>query len=421
MMRATLPVLAILGTFLAGNCVFFGAAWALAAGGVPYGVPLLVYTACMIGWGGYALLKYRLGRQAELLQVLISAVELGMPLAPAIRAYSRDRPDRFGVQLVLAVLLTFVFPGFVIFWYLVWRKRYDRRVRQFLELLEDGFPLANALACVPAVASPETRLAVRVGEGTGKLGECLRGVERERPTAAWLELLPRLMYPLAILFIVLAKTSFVMIMIMPKYKRIFAEFDIQLPAITQALIYAWNIYVMFQPVIAMGMLGTIVLIAVVIAHPRVRWHLPVLGRLYQWDVQAQVLRLLGILLGAGRTAPAALHLLAEADEYPAVIRERLAYAADRVEAGQPLAFALREAGLLSSAMAPLLTSAEQSRSLPWALGELSAVQAGRAVQLVKRISLIVAPLMVLAVGGLVAFVGGGLFFPLIELISEIGE
>jgi type II secretory pathway component PulF len=160
---------------------------------------------------------------------------------------------------------------------------------------------------------------------------------------------------------------------------------------------------------------------VVIANPTARWHTPVLGRLYRWGVQATVLRALGRLFAAGRTAPQALEFLDRSDDLPPVVQRRLELAREAVEHGEPLDDSLRQAELLPPNLAPLVHAAERARTLPWALSELGDHLAGQAFRRVRRISLVAGPLMVVAVGALVAFIALGMFMPLIQLLTRLSE
>jgi type II secretory pathway component PulF len=53
------------------------------------------------------------------------------------------------------------------------------------------------------------------------------------------------------------------------------------------------------------------------------------------------------------------------------------------------------------------------------LRELGEMLAGRATRVVRRISLIVAPALVLLVGAVVAFIVLAMFMPLIDLITRM--
>src|SRR5881409_3007 len=86
-----LIVLLIMGGALAGLVVVGGLlVW------LGFGQPLPMLLVVILGRGLclYAHLRYRQARQDELLQVLATAVEADLPLAPAVRSYLRDRPHQ---------------------------------------------------------------------------------------------------------------------------------------------------------------------------------------------------------------------------------------------------------------------------------------------------------------------------------------
>jgi protein transport protein HofC len=72
-------------------------------------------------------------------------------------------------------------------------------------------------------------------------------------------------------------------------------------------------------------------------------------------------------------------------------------------------------------MVALVQTAERLNNLPWALRELGELLSGSAVRMARRISIVVAPLLVLAVGALVACVAIGMFMPLIALLTRLAE
>jgi type II secretory pathway component PulF len=231
---------------------------------------------------------------------------------------------------------------------------------------------------------------------------------------------PRLIYPLLVLVFVTALTAFLMTFILPKFKRIFQEFGLNLPQTTRYLGDAWEWLEDFDLLLVLGVAVPTALAAVAFS-PTLRWHAPGFGALYRWGVQADVLRTLGRLLAVGRTVPAALAFLAASDDLPAVARRGARAAAARVDRGEPLDAALADAGLLPPNAAPLVRSAGRVRNLPWALVELGDHLAGRAVRLVRRLSLVLSPLLVVLVGAVVGFIALAMFLPLIQLLTGLTE
>lgn len=386
------------------------------------GLLILAVMAFFYGWIGFAFLHYRYVRQEELLHVLATAAEGNVPLAPALWAYLRDRPRDTWRQVIeaaiLDVVLFAVLPGFFL---LFPRDRYDRKVYRVAAALEHGRPLYAALRVAPGVAARETLLAAAVGESTGQLGLCLRNAPRWRLAPLWLEAAPRLIYPLMLLVGVNVIFTFLMIFIIPKYQKIFADLHVALPESSE-LIFSVGQTVYSQPgLIVLGTFAAVVLVSLPIAFPAVRWHFPLIGGLYRMHTRGRVLRMLALLLDAGKPLPRALVVLAESGYFPPAVAWRIEWARLKVEQGEPLADSLHLAGLLPASMIPLLNAATRARNVSWALTELGDALGKRSVRTARRIVMAVFPITVFVCGVLVGFVAFGMFVPLVTLISEVGS
>ena len=419
-MRGASPILAVLGRIVGGVLLFAVLVAVPAAAGAAAGVVGVLFLLVVNGWALYAFLHHRHGQQLELLAVLTATAEAGLPLASGVEAYRADRHPRpldpALRWLSFAALPLYAYARIWVGW-----RPFDRRLDDLARRLAAGDALSAALRETPGVAAREVRLAAAVGEATGALGPALRGADRERWSAAWLEVAPRVVYPLLVLVFVSGVTTFLMVFILPRFQKIFAEFGEQLPQTTRYLAGAWASVEDVLPLGAPGGLLLLAAAAAVVANPTVRWYTPVVGGLYQWGVQAEVLRTLGRLLAVGRTVPEALVFLATAADLPAVARRRLRAAAAAVGRGEPLDASLADAGLLPPSMAPLVRSAERVRNLPWALVELGDHLAGRAFRVVRRLSLVVSPILVALVGAVVGFIAVAMFLPLIQLITSLTE
>jgi type II secretory pathway component PulF len=305
----------------------------------------------------------------------------------------------------------------------VQRQLFDDRTARLAGYLGAGAPLPDALRIVRGVAPREVRVAAEVGDTTGRLAACLRRVDRDRLAGVWLEVMPRILYPLLLFLFVTGNTLFLGTYIIPKFQRIFGEFGEPLPETTTALFGAadhiqdalgdfWPVILLAVPV---GFIAVVLLILI----PAVRWHVPLLSRLYRWEAQGLVLRMLGALIDVGRPAPEALGLLAATPDVPAGIRPGLGRARAAVSRGEPFAAALRGGGVLPASMAPLVQASEKLRTLPFALTELGDVLNGRAVRIARRVSLVVGPILVVAVGAVVGYIAIALFLPLIQVLTRL--
>lgn len=415
-MNSTWDTVKLFGAIVISVVVLAALGLGLVLAGVVPSLPILLFLALFIGWLAHAYLRYRNLRQDELLQVLATAADVRMPLPAAIRAYANDRPQEnvFGGW---DILLLFLFPPA----YWLWHQRhsFDVRVNHLAESIEDGLPLPEALVAAGGVASRDACVAAAVGQSSGRLAECLRRADRDRAAMAWLEIVPRLLYPLLLLLFVVGIAAFLTTVILPKIVRIFRDFDVPLPSVTRHMLDAassanqWS-----TPGVAI-ILALIAVISALIASPAIRWWFPGISRVYRSDVQGLVLRMLGPLLEVGRSLPEALGVLSNAGEWPAFVRKKLNRARSMVESGATLSASLRRTQLMPASMTPLIDAAQKANTLPWASTQLGELLAGRAARWVRRASIIIGPLLVGAIGVLTAIVVLGAFYPLITLLSRL--
>lgn len=354
---------------------------------------------------------YRYVRQEEFLGFLITAVTSEAPLDKALLVYLKDRPrDRwhgFWISLIVNPI-----------YYFSWHREhsFDRNIGNVVVLLRQGVPLYVALQETPGLAARETILAVAVGESTGRLPECLDTVPRWRLATVWLDAIPRWIYPLAVLTGMAAIGGFMMIFVVPKFEKIFEDFHIKLPWLTEQLIEYGRSYWLVPVYLWLGLLAGI---TVLLGSSACCWHCPGFGRFYRMDSQGRMLHMLGLLLRAGKTVPESLRILADLGAFRPVVRRRLQRALDRVEQGDPLPETLQQQELLPRNATPLVQAAQRAGNLPWALAELGESLNRRLVRQLQRLTMTAFPLLILAAGLLVGlFVVGG-FLPLVELMTRI--
>jgi type II secretory pathway component PulF len=380
---------------------------------------LLLAVLALYGCAVFAFLRYRLGRQEELLHVLTAAAEANAPLASALHAYLLDRPRGFLREVWVAAALLFLLPGY----YWIWHRRhsFDARVHHLIVLIEEGVPLPDALRATGGVASRETLLAAAVGESTGNLAGALRALLHRRPNAVWLEAAPRALYPVVVLLAMSVIVSFLALFIMPKFDKIYRDFGLKLPWLTEQLfdgVRALGHLVWLGVAIAAG--GFWLGIALYLS-PTFGWYFPGIGWFVRMTTRGRLLQMLGVLLEAGKTVPDALTVLIGSGYFGQGVRRRLAAVRHQVEQGEPLAPALERHGLLPASMTALLQAAERARNLPWALSELGGHLNQRAAVLVGRISMVLFPLSVFLVGLLVGFVVVGMFLPLLKIMEAVSQ
>ncbi|HUG67643.1 MAG TPA: type II secretion system F family protein, partial [Pirellulaceae bacterium] len=168
--------------------------------------------------------RYRGAENRTLMWCLAAAAERGIPLEQAARAYSMERSDELGI-----------------------------RAARLAELLEGGTPLSLALADTRVRLPLDTLVAVRIGIETGDLGTALAKVGKHDDDADTLlrSIFEKVFYLAVVANVLLAILTFIMLKIVPVYAKMFEEFDLELPGMTQLLVafsdYIVNYWFLYFP------------------------------------------------------------------------------------------------------------------------------------------------------------------------------
>src|SRR5262245_42686899 len=153
----------------------------------------------------YSMLPKRLtdGETAALAGQISGIAAAGLPLVGGLRAMAEELPSG-GLR---------------------------RALLDLAHRLEGGAPLDNALEQMGQSFPDHVRGLVRAGVKSGRLGEILGQYVRYRSLATQMhrKALTSLAYPIVLIVVFWSIFSFMMIVIVPKFKRIFMDFGVELP------------------------------------------------------------------------------------------------------------------------------------------------------------------------------------------------
>ncbi len=284
-----------------------------------------------------------------------------------------------------------------------------------------GFLLPNARV-LPATA----QMQVQAGLDAGHLAEALtEAAARETARFSSDQRIVRpytLAYLASVGMVTIFIVGFLMYYIIPKFKKIFEDFDTALPEMTVSLISMSDAVVNYWYIFALP-LGPCVWLAFatdwmaerhgyrqsfgkLIGTFIPRLFLPDVLRGLSWGVRGEQL----------------LHktLQAMADAAPNIeLDRRLRMAATQLEAGQPLGSTLYGMGLLTAPEVEFLERAEELGNLPWMLETLAESNERRWEARFVRVSVWLQPIATLMLGLIVGFIAIALFMPLLKLINDL--
>ena len=292
---------------------------------------------------------------------------------------------------------------------------------RLVELIALGVPLNSALEQVPNALPGSVGVFVRASSATGAVGPAFRAaIEQESQSFALRKLLRNCLayvtiVPLVITFIL----TFVMIKIVPAFKKIFEDFGLRLPISTQLLItvsdwFATILPLVILPLILLGGLifliatgGSIVSRGTYLFQPGLR----------TLNIAA-LLRLLAVVVEQNQPLTPALEFLAV--EHPhRTMRLKLHKLVADINSGQDWCESLLRVKLIGSSDAALLRSAQRLGNLPWALRQTADSLSRRTMLRLEAVMQLVFPLLVIGLGICVGVIVIALFVPLIHLIQNL--
>lgn len=351
---------------------------------------------------GFALLlaldRHRHGEHRALLWTLTTAAERGIPLPEAARAFADEMQNDTGTRsLALA------------------------------QSLEAGQPLSQAIRAARLRLTTPLVVAIRVGESLGMLGPAMRQQMQDVSDVDALlrRVSMRFFYLFFVIFSLIAVLTFIMLRIVPVFQRMFEEFGLKLPVMTELLINVSNLGAKLGAslLLPVGLVVLLLLILMLLQgivsvtgwFPR---DLPLVWRFFRRYDGAVVMRGLALAVRRGLPLPEGLKLLAAT--YPIRrIGRQVAIAHARVMQGADWRHSLLLAGILTHTDAAVLAAAERVGNLPWALEEMADSTLRRQLYGLQVAMQVLYPVLVILVAGVVGFIVIGLFLPLIALIQGL--
>ena len=339
----------------------------------------------------------RLKNVAMLTRQLHSLVSCGTPLVEAMEAFERQAR-----------------PG-------PWQDTMkDIRVR-----VEQGSPLSVAMESHPEYFDAVCRSLIGAGEGSGNLVPMLDRVAQitRKQLAIRNAVVGALVYPAVLSVVAVSVLALMLLFVIPRFGELFKSLDAALPPTTQALLtlseslraYWWAALI----AIAAPAVGLKVWLGSENGRRAVQTallRLPQVGRMARSFATARLTRVLGMLLDSHVSVLEALSLTRESignHHYAALI----AKAEEAVTQGKNIHVAFAESNLITPGIAEAIRSGEQSGQVGTLLCHIADFLDEENEVIVKSLTSIIEPVILVLMGVLVGSIAVSMFLPLFDLTS----
>jgi type IV pilus assembly protein PilC len=324
--------------------------------------------------------------------------------------------------------------------------------------IEGGATLSEAMSKSPKAFDRLYCNMIRAGEAGGALEVILRRLSEfmERAQSLKRKVKGAMVYPVVVVSVAVGILTFIMIKIVPQFKKIFDDFGSELPDMTMYLIEFSNWVVNYWYLIPAVPFGINLLIKAIklIPYGRFGWDLFTLkmiifGQLVEKNILSRSTRTLGTLLSSGVPILEALNITKETsgnmmferlfDRVSNAIRDGEAIAKPLKDHSTPpfnvvsmffwtcaipgfgaLMYMLKyKKPVVDDLVVNMVDVGEESGELDTMLYKVADTYDEEVAVLTESLTSLMEPLLIIFLGGAVGFIVIALFLPLIQLINDL--
>ncbi|MBA2225966.1 MAG: type II secretion system F family protein [Thermogemmata sp.] len=295
--------------------------------------------------------------------------------------------------------------------------------------VESGSSLSDAMAKQPKCFSKLYVNMVKAGEAGGALEVILQRLADflEKAQSLKGKIIGAMVYPAVVIAVAIGILTFIMVAIIPKFKKIFDEFGMTLPWATQKLIaisnwmseYWWTI-----PLFPMGLYLLAKLLRLTrwgnYALDRALLWIPIIGELVEKTIVARTMRTLGTLVSSGVPILEALTIVKETSNN-AVFERMFQRVFESVREGDTIADPMRESRLVDDMVVNMIEVGEETGDLDTMLYKIADFYDEWVDNLVKSLLSLLEPIMIVFLGFTIGAIVISLFLPLIKLLEGLSK
>ena len=214
--------------------------------------------------------------------------------------------------------------------------------------------------------------------------------------------------------------------IVPTFAEIFNDFDMKLPAVTQAVVN-FSKFIQNHWLMLIMMIGfAIFLFFVLISTPtgKKAWHkfhlvMPIFGKFVSNIYYEKLLNNMSTLLNSGVSIINVLTVMEESFSGNVIIKEAITEAKNEVAMGKSLSNAFRKTKVFPGLMTEMMLMGEESGRLPSIMETLAQFYQEQVNQFLARFSAMIDPILIVGIGSIVALIVLSIFLPIFKM-SQIG-
>jgi type IV pilus assembly protein PilC len=306
-------------------------------------------------------------------------------------------------------------------------KALKKVLMEVLRDIEGGSSLSMALSRHPQAFPPTYQALVRAGEASGKLDEILKRLattmEKQRELNSKFK--AAMIYPSIVFMAMIGVFVLMMVFVIPKLATMYESLNVELPAMTQAMIAISDFFV--NNIIIMGVLAAgAVLGARYFLHTEagkevvsnVFFGVPIFGKINKQKEITDFTRTLSLLIASAIPIVEALNIVAGVMNNKRY-REAAYEAAAAVEKGNALSEYIKTNSIFPPLLGQMTSVGEETGQLDEVLDRVANYLEGEVDHSVKGLSSALEPVILILLGSMVGFLIVSIITPIYKITSSI--
>lgn len=301
--------------------------------------------------------------------------------------------------------------------------RLRRIISQVKQRVNEGASLADALGDHAKIFSNLYINMIRAGESSGALDVVLVRLADFTESQAKLKskITGSLAYPIVMMVVAVIIVGVLFTSVIPKVTAIFADMNVTLPFYTRALIFVSDFTANYWYVVIALVVLTVLATRAWLRTPKgtLSWHraqlrLPVMGHLVRLIAMSRFSRTLSTLLSSGVPLLTAMDIV-RAIVGNQVLQEVVEKARDSIREGESIASPLKRSGQFPPMVCHMIAVGEKTGQLEDMLKKVADTYDTQVESRVAALTSLLEPIMIVAMGGGVAFVVAAILMPILQL------
>jgi len=296
------------------------------------------------------------------------------------------------------------------------------------ESIEGGKRLGDSMMLYPGIFTRFYVNMVKAGEEAGILDGILNrlSIYLEKSEKIKKQVKGAMVYPAVIILVAVGVVTAILVFIIPKFQELYKSSGKDLPALTQMVVSLSEAMTEKWYLFLLGIIGVPYLLFQYIQtaegkeqFDRFAIQVPVFGELIQKASIARMTQTLATLLSSGVSVVDALEIAAKTSGN-AVIEEALLRSKEAVITGKSLTAPLAREPMIPEMVTQMVAIGEKSGTMDVMFGKVADFYEDDVENAVKAMTSLIEPLLMVVLGGVIAFLVLAMYLPIFDLASTAG-